>query len=89
MLGPAACLLLAVSPGLGIGATSASALITLGLGLSALTLGGVSANHLDICPRHAGAQPRARACPCARAPLPCRGQERPANTLAWSTLLSS
>ncbi|KIZ02030.1 major facilitator superfamily transporter [Monoraphidium neglectum] len=54
MLGPAACLLLAVSPGLGIGATSASALITLGLGLSALTLGGVSANHLDICPRHAG-----------------------------------
>ncbi|KAF8063765.1 PHT4 [Scenedesmus sp. PABB004] len=33
---------------------AASAFITLGLGLSALSLGAVSVNHLDIAPRHAG-----------------------------------
>lgn len=58
MLGPAACLLAAVSPATGASAGAASALITVGLGLSALTLGGVSANHLDIAPRHAGAPRR-------------------------------
>jgi hypothetical protein len=42
MLGPAACLLLAVSPLVGASASVASGLITLGLGFSALTLGGVS-----------------------------------------------
>lgn len=54
MLGPAACLLLAVSPLVAGSASAASFLITCGLGLSALTLGGVSSNHLDIAPRHAG-----------------------------------
>ncbi|KAI8469007.1 MAG: major facilitator superfamily transporter [Monoraphidium minutum] len=54
MLGPAACLLAAVSPLSGASAAAASALITLGLGLSALSLGGVSVSHLDIAPRHAG-----------------------------------
>jgi ACS family sodium-dependent inorganic phosphate cotransporter len=46
--------MLAVSPVVGSSAGIASGLITLGLGLSALTLGGVSVNHLDIAPRHAG-----------------------------------
>lgn len=32
-----------------------SAVITVGLGLSALSLAGVSVNHLDIAPKHAGA----------------------------------
>lgn len=54
MLGPAACLLLAVSPAVGASASMASKLITVGLGFSALTLGGVSASHLDIAPRNAG-----------------------------------
>lgn len=54
MLGPAACLVAAVSPLVGGSATTASALITVGLGLSALSLGAVSVNHLDIAPRHAG-----------------------------------
>lgn len=54
MLGPAACLLLAVSPAVGASAGFASNLITLGLGFSALSLGGVSASHLDIAPRNAG-----------------------------------
>ncbi|GIL86331.1 hypothetical protein Vretimale_13699 [Volvox reticuliferus] len=54
MLGPAACLCLAVSPLVGASASLASALITLGLGFSALTLGGVSASHLDVAPRNAG-----------------------------------
>ncbi|WIA14336.1 hypothetical protein OEZ85_002865 [Tetradesmus obliquus] len=54
MLGPAACLMAAVSPIVGGSAEAASALITVGLGLSALTLGAVSVNHLDIAPRHAG-----------------------------------
>lgn len=39
MLGPAACLLLAVSPIVGTSASTASSLITIGLGFSALTLG--------------------------------------------------
>lgn len=54
MLGPAACLCLAVSPLVGASASLASNLITVGLGFSALTLGGVSASHLDIAPRNAG-----------------------------------
>jgi ACS family sodium-dependent inorganic phosphate cotransporter len=54
MVGPAVCLLAAVSPTTGAGAAAASALITVGLGLSALTLGGVSVSHLDVAPRHAG-----------------------------------
>jgi len=54
MLGPAACLLAAVAPGTGATAAVASALITVGLGLSALSLGGVSVSHLDVAPRHAG-----------------------------------
>jgi ACS family sodium-dependent inorganic phosphate cotransporter len=54
MLGPALCLLLAVSPVVGGSPVMASSLITVGLGLSALTLGGVSVSHLDIAPRHAG-----------------------------------
>jgi ACS family sodium-dependent inorganic phosphate cotransporter len=55
MLGPAACLLYAVSPLAEGDAQSASAAVTLGLALSALTLGGVSASHLDVAPKHAGA----------------------------------
>lgn len=54
MLGPAACLMAAVSPVVGGSPEAASALITLGLGLSALTLGAVSVNHLDVAPRNAG-----------------------------------
>ncbi|MEW5319083.1 MAG: hypothetical protein WDW38_010254 [Sanguina aurantia] len=54
MLGPAACLLLAISPIVGASASTASNIITVGLGFSALTLGGVSVSHLDIAPRHAG-----------------------------------
>lgn len=54
MLGPAVCLMAAVSPIVDGSAEAASALITVGLGLSALTLGAVSVNHLDIAPRHAG-----------------------------------
>jgi ACS family sodium-dependent inorganic phosphate cotransporter len=55
MLGPAACLLVAVSPLAAGDARTASAAVTLGLALSALTLGGVSASHLDVAPKHAGA----------------------------------
>lgn len=54
MLGPATCLLLAGSPLVGASASVASSLITVGLGFSALSLGGVSVSHLDIAPRHAG-----------------------------------
>lgn len=54
MLGPAVCLMAAVSPVVGGSPEAASALVTVGLGLSALTLGAVSVNHLDIAPRHAG-----------------------------------
>lgn len=59
MLGPAACLLLAVSPVVGGSPSVASALITVGLGFSALTLGGVSTSHLDIAPKHAGGRTQA------------------------------
>ena len=34
--------------------SAASAWVTLGLGLNALTLGAVSVSHLDIAPKHAG-----------------------------------
>jgi ACS family sodium-dependent inorganic phosphate cotransporter len=54
MLGPAGCLLAAVSPLAAGDPGAASALITLGLGLSALTLGAVSVNNFDIAPSHAG-----------------------------------
>lgn len=54
MLGPAACLMAAVSPLVDGSPDAASGLITSGLGLSALSLGAVSANHLDIAPKHAG-----------------------------------
>mmetsp|Transcript_25907 Transcript_25907/g.66670 ORF Transcript_25907/g.66670 Transcript_25907/m.66670 type:complete len:585 (+) Transcript_25907:161-1915(+) len=54
MLGPAACLVAATSPLTGSNAEAGSLIITIGLGLSALTLGGVSVSHLDIAPRNAG-----------------------------------
>ncbi|KAI8474124.1 MAG: major facilitator superfamily domain-containing protein [Monoraphidium minutum] len=54
MLGPAAALTLATSPYGAHSAGAALALITLGMGLSALTSSGVSASHLDVAPRHAG-----------------------------------
>lgn len=54
MLGPAACLVAAASPLTHSDASVASSLITVGLGMSALTLGGVSVSHLDVAPRHAG-----------------------------------
>eukprot|EP00200_Dunaliella_tertiolecta_P010630 CAMPEP_0202374722 /NCGR_PEP_ID=MMETSP1127-20130417/5492_1 /ASSEMBLY_ACC=CAM_ASM_000462 /TAXON_ID=3047 /ORGANISM="Dunaliella tertiolecta, Strain CCMP1320" /LENGTH=767 /DNA_ID=CAMNT_0048971947 /DNA_START=858 /DNA_END=3162 /DNA_ORIENTATION=+ len=54
MIGPAGCLLLAVSPIVGPSPALASQIITVGLGFSALSLGGVSVNHLDVAPRHAG-----------------------------------
>jgi ACS family sodium-dependent inorganic phosphate cotransporter len=46
--------MLATRPEVASDAARGSAIITIGLGLSALTLGGVSANHLDVAPRHAG-----------------------------------
>jgi len=52
MVGPAALLLGASSPSNSV--DQATLLITLGLGLSALTLGGVSAAHLDLSRRHSG-----------------------------------
>jgi ACS family sodium-dependent inorganic phosphate cotransporter len=54
MVGPAVCLLLAVSPLVGPTPEVASAIITVGLGLSALSLGGVSTSHLDVAPNNAG-----------------------------------
>lgn len=54
MLGPAACLLLAVSPALEGAPAGATALITAAQGFGALTLGAVSVSQLDIAPRHAG-----------------------------------
>jgi len=55
MLGPAACLVAATSPLSGGSQEAGSLLVTAGLSLSALTLGGVSVSHLDIAPRNAGA----------------------------------
>jgi ACS family sodium-dependent inorganic phosphate cotransporter len=54
MLGPAACMVAAASPLTEGDPGAASAWITLGLGLNALTLAGVSVSHLDIAPKHAG-----------------------------------
>ncbi len=57
---PALFLLLATSTHSTTAASSSPSLafsflyITVGAGLSALTLSGVSCSHLDICPRHAG-----------------------------------
>lgn len=52
MIGPAGCLLAAVAPDVQPG--EAVAVITVGLGLSALTLGAVSVSQLDIAPKQAG-----------------------------------
>jgi ACS family sodium-dependent inorganic phosphate cotransporter len=54
MLGPAACMVAAASPLTDGNPSAASAWITVGLGLNALTLGAVSVSHLDIAPKHAG-----------------------------------
>lgn len=54
MLGPAACMLAAASPLTDGDPGAASAWITVGLGLNALTLGAVSVSHLDVAPKHAG-----------------------------------
>lgn len=55
MLVPALMLIAAASP-LAAGSPTLGALfIDVGLAASALTLAGVSANHLDVAPRHAGA----------------------------------
>jgi ACS family sodium-dependent inorganic phosphate cotransporter len=55
MLLPAAALVAAASPAAAGSPVAGAVLIDLGLAASALTLGGVSVNHLDIAPRHAGA----------------------------------
>jgi len=55
MLGPAGCLMLAISPHNEAAPILVAALITVAQGFSALTLAGVSVSHLDIAPRHAGA----------------------------------
>jgi hypothetical protein len=52
MLAPAACLCLCAWGGLN--AAGASSILTVGTGLSALTVAAVSVNHLDIAPRNAG-----------------------------------
>ncbi len=54
MLGPAACMLVAASPLTDGDPGAASAWVTVGLGLNALTLAGVSVSHLDIAPKNAG-----------------------------------
>lgn len=54
MLGPAGCLVLAVSPVLENTPASVSILIAAAQGFSALTLGAVSVSQLDIAPKHAG-----------------------------------
>jgi len=54
MVGPAICMVAAASPLTDGSPGGASAWVTLGLGMSALTLAGVSVSHLDIAPRHAG-----------------------------------
>lgn len=54
MIGPAVCLSIVVSPFMPKSAGLCSVLISIGTGLSSLTLGGVSVSHLDITPRHAG-----------------------------------
>jgi MFS transporter, ACS family, solute carrier family 17 (sodium-dependent inorganic phosphate cotransporter), other len=54
MLGPACCLVIAVTPALVNSPASASILITMAQGFSALTLGAVSVSQLDIAPKHAG-----------------------------------
>eukprot|EP00887_Chlorella_sp_A99_P007577 scaffold28.g7577.t1 len=54
MLGPAACMVAAASPLTDGSPGAASAWITMGLGLNALTLAGVSVSQLDIAPKHAG-----------------------------------
>lgn len=55
MIGPAICMLLAVSPVTAGSVDMCSALITLGLTLSAFSLAGVSVSHLDVAPKNAGA----------------------------------
>ncbi|CAD7698949.1 unnamed protein product [Ostreobium quekettii] len=55
MLGPAVCLLLATQPSVASSVDFVTTVITLGLGLSAFSLAGVSVSHLDVAPKHAGA----------------------------------
>jgi ACS family sodium-dependent inorganic phosphate cotransporter len=55
MLLPAAALLAAASPAAAGSPAAGAALVDFGLAASALTLAGVSVNHLDVAPRHAGA----------------------------------
>jgi ACS family sodium-dependent inorganic phosphate cotransporter len=55
MLVPAAALVAAAAPAAAGSPAAGAALVDLGLAASALCLGGVSVNHLDIAPRHAGA----------------------------------
>lgn len=54
MIGPAVCLSIVVSPIMPHSAGLCSVLISLGSGVSAFSLAGVSVSHLDIAPRHAG-----------------------------------
>jgi MFS transporter, ACS family, solute carrier family 17 (sodium-dependent inorganic phosphate cotransporter), other len=54
MIGPAGCLLLAVSPAVADAPSTATVLITAAQGFGALTLGAVSVSQLDIAPKHAG-----------------------------------
>eukprot|EP00775_Hariotina_reticulata_P005431 gene5431-5664_t len=54
MMGPAVCLFAAAAPCSAHSPYVAAGLITVAMGLSALTCSGVSASHLDIAPRHAG-----------------------------------
>ena len=55
MLLPAAALVAAASPAAAGSPALGAALVDIGLAASALTLAGVSVNHLDVAPRHAGA----------------------------------
>jgi ACS family sodium-dependent inorganic phosphate cotransporter len=55
MLLPAMALVAAASPAAAGSPAAGAALVDIGLAASALTLAGVSVNHLDVAPRHAGA----------------------------------
>lgn len=55
MIGPAVCLTLAVSSVAPASAMQGSVLLSIGMGLAALTVAGVCVTHLDIAPNHAGA----------------------------------
>lgn len=55
MIGPALCLMAAVALPEATSEGDVDLIITIGLGLSAFSLAGVSVSHLDVAPRHAGA----------------------------------